>query len=453
MTLSLNSRLLLAASAASAVFLGVTGLVLDRAFRSSAETAVRNHLQGQLYALLAAFDVDADGRLIVPSELPEPRLARPESGLYGRIVDDRDVEVWRSESLVGRGLPRRSRLSPGVSVFERIAAGDGEELFWLRFGVSWELSGRTPSEYEFTVAEDPADFTAEVGSFRRSLWLWLGGAVLVLLAVQGAVLRWGLTPLRYVAEEISAVERGEQATLERDYPTELSGLTRNINAFIANERRQIERYRNTLGDLAHSLKTPLAVIRGLVETRQSANDDEIAAQVDRMADIVDYQLRRAAAAGRRTLAAPVDVGASVDKIVNSLRKVYAERELKVSVEVPPHLKFYGDEGDLLEVMGNLLDNAFKWAHERIAVHAESDAVGARRPGVRLTVVDDGPGIPQDLRENAVERGVSSRDDTRGQGLGLAFVKDIIEAYGGSLDLEVPGGGGRGTRVRVEFPTA
>ncbi len=449
MTLSLNSRLLLAASVASVAFLGITGWVLDKAFQNSAETAVRNHLQGQLYGLLAAFDVDSRGRLIVPTNLPEARFSRINSGLYARVVDRESNVVWRSDSLLSRSLPARARLASGDSLFERITTRSGIELFWLRFGVAWEINDPVSVNYEFTVAEDLANYNAQVDSFRRSLWIWLGGAVVVLLLVQTAVLRWSLTPLRDVAEEVAAVEQGELSQLAGEYPRELSGLTRNINAFIINERRQIERYRNTLGDLAHSLKTPLAVIRGAMEAKQPVNPAEVAVQVDRMSEIVDYHLRRAAAAGKRTLTAPVSVSVSVNKVVNSMRKVYANRDIQVNQDIRPGLKFYGDQGDLFEVLGNLIDNAFKWSRGQVIVRAEPITEQKHRSGVRLFIVDDGPGIDESLREQVLKRGVRSDGRAAGQGLGLASVQDIVKAYGGMLHFASHNS--RGTEVVVEFP--
>jgi two-component system sensor histidine kinase PhoQ len=299
------------------------------------------------------------------------------------------------------------------------------------------------------VAEDLTGYAAQVASFRHSLWLWLGGAVVVLLAVQAAVLHWSLAPLRQVSDDIAAVERGQAQQLSGDYPKELSGLTRNINAFIANERRQIERHRNTLGDLAHSLKTPLAVVRGMVETARDIDRDELATQANRMSEIVEYQLRRAAAAGQRTLTQPVSVAANVDKLVNSLRKVYAVKPLAVEQNVPPDLHFYGDRGDLLEVLGNLLDNAFKWGRQTITLSAEAlDAEPGRRHGLRLVVADDGPGIDAAMREQVMDRGVRLDGRIEGQGLGLAAVRDIVEAYGGRLSIASEPG--CGAEIVVEF---
>ncbi len=449
MTLSLYGRLLLAASVASTAFLGVTGWVLDQAFQDSAETAVRDHLQGQLYGLLAAFDVDNRGRLIVPANLPEARFSRINSGLYARVIDRDANVVWRSGSLLGSSLPARLKLASGDSLFERIQTRDGSELFWLRFGIAWEINDQATVDYEFAVVEDLANYTAQVESFRRSLWIWLGGAVVVMLLVQTAVLRWSLTPLRALAEDVAAVEQGELSQLADEYPRELSGLTRNINAFITNERRQIARYRNTLGDLAHSLKTPLAVIQGAMESKHPIKSVEVAAQVERMSEIVDYQLRRAAAAGRRTLTAPVSVPASVKKVITALCKVYADRNIQVEQKIRPGLKFYGDEGDFFEVLGNLLDNAFKWCRGHVIVRAGPITEPGRRSGVRLYVVDDGPGIDVSLREQVLKRGVRSDSRVAGQGLGLASVQDIVEAYGGAVHIVARGG--RGTEVVVEFP--
>jgi two-component system sensor histidine kinase PhoQ len=255
----------------------------------------------------------------------------------------------------------------------------------------------------------------------------------LLLAVQGAVLRWSLAPLRQVAEDLSAIESGEHQQLEGHYPREMRGLTDNLNALLAGQREHLDRHRHTLSDLAHSLKTPLAVIRGEMEKAPSPAELPalIGEQVRRMSEIVDYQLQRAATSGRLPLSAPLSVAAAARKIGGSLNKVYADKGVNCQIQVAEDADFHGEEGDLLEVLGNLLDNAYKWCKQRVLVTANLDQDG----GLRLSVEDDGPGITPQKAEAVLQRGVRGDSSSPGYGIGLAIVQDIVRVYGGKLQIE------------------
>lgn len=455
MSLSLHSRLLLAATLVLVAFLGLTGLALDRAFRNGAEVNVQDRLQAHLYGLLAAADLDADGRLVLPDVLPETRFSQPASGLFAHVRDHSGKTHWRSPSQLGGEIPGGGDLTPGISIFEQVSNSLGELFFLLQFGVTWELADSSSQNYTFVVAENLRRFNSEVSAFRRSLWFWLGGAALLLLIVQGIILHWGLTPLRRVADQVRLVESGQQQKLEGTFPRELSRLTSNINIFISNERENLERYRNTLGDLAHSLKTPLAVLRGIFDSGNNSKNltvKDAKDQIDRMTNIVDHQLKRAATSGKVTLLSPVDLAEQLDKVVASLQKVYHERSINVTTNVQSQLKFYGEEGDLLEILGNLLDNAFKWCRKEIVVSATALGLESQtRRGLKIIVSDDGPGIPEELVEQVLARGVriDSASASAGQGIGLSVVSDVVSAYHGSMNIqENPDGG---TLIELELP--
>ncbi|HDN68963.1 MAG TPA: HAMP domain-containing protein, partial [Gammaproteobacteria bacterium] len=257
---SLHSRLLLAASLVLAGFLGATGLALDKAFRVSAEAAMQDRLQSHVYALLAAADEDTDGRMLPAKELPGPRFSIPDSGLYAVISNHKGEPLWRSSSLTGRDFGLKEQQQPGEHRFNRLARS-GMELYTLAFGVAWEDYAGTESLYTFTVAEDTTVFQAEIDSFRTTLWRWLGGMALVLLLAQGFILRWGLRPLRTVTDDLQQIEQGRSDRLDGHYPKELTGLTSSLNSLIEHSKAVQVRYRNSLDDLAHSLKTPLAILQ------------------------------------------------------------------------------------------------------------------------------------------------------------------------------------------------
>lgn len=450
--LSLNSRLLIAASIALAAFLGLTGLALDRAFRESALTAVQERLQTQVYMLLGVADLDAAQRLGLPNALPEARLSQPDSGLYAQVISSEGSVVWRSQSIVGRAIPFPETHDLGEPYFQSVTASDGSPLFALSFTVSWEVKDHQYRRYTFQVAETQQGFYTQVNRFRRSLGGWLLAMALVLLAVQGIILRWGLRPLRQVAQEVAEIEAGRRTELAGSYPRELRRLTENLNALIHHSHAHLERYRNALGDLAHSLKTPLAVLRSTVESGPPADHSGLREQIERMNQTVDYQLQRAAASGRIALAAPVPVEPLARKLMDSLAKVYADKSLRLNLQVEGSTEFLGDEGDLMEILGNLGDNACKWARSRVDMRVfRCRASSGQGETLVLEVEDDGPGIPVDRRRAILNRGERADPFTPGHGIGLAVVRDLVEEiYQGSLEIDNGALGGARIQVRLRL---
>jgi two-component system sensor histidine kinase PhoQ len=340
--------------------------------------------------------------------------------------------------------------TPGSAYFQEITATAGTALFVLSFTVSWEIDTDKYRLYTFRVAETQRGFDAQVQGFRRSLWGWFLAAALVLLLVQSLILRWGLKPLRQVAQEVTDIETGRRTALAGPYPRELRPLTRNLDAFIHDSRTRLERSRHALGDLAHSLKTPLAILRGAVESESSPTQlrQTVREQLGRMNQTVEYQLQRAAAAGRIAMAAPTPVAPLVQKIVQSLSKVYAGKHLRFQIEIGEGLGFHGDEGDFMEIIGNLADNACKWSHSRVAIRASQGAVSPAE--LLLDVEDDGPGIPSNLRRAILERGMRADPNTVGHGIGLAVVRNLVEeVYRGSLEIDTGSLGGARIRVRLQ----
>lgn len=440
--LSLRARLLVVGSLAVAAFLGLTGLTLDKAFRESARTALQDRLQGYVYQLLAAAEFSDDGSFTLPSVLPEPRFATAGSGLYASV--SADGTVWRSESGVGLILPAPPDLQQGQFLFAGPVASDVGELYFIHHAIGWERADETVTALVFSVAEDMSGFANQVSSFRRSLWGWLGAAAILLLAVQTAMLHWSLGPLRRVADDLSAIEHGEGDQLAGPYPRELEGLTGNLNALIRSQQLHLERYRNTLADLAHSLKTPLAVLRMTLE--KQGDREGLLKQVQRMDDQIGWHLKRAAARGHRPLTAPIDPGPVLRRVAETLARLHTERRVECSVDVAPGVQFRGEEGDLFELAGNLMENAYKWCNERVRVAC--DGVSDH---LELRVEDDGPGIEQERIARLLRRGERGDQRVSGHGLGLAIVNEIVAVYGGTISIEKSSLGG--AAVIVLFPSA
>lgn len=431
---SLQNRLLLAVSILLTVFLGLTGAVLDRAFRSSLETGVAEQLQVQIYVLLAAVD-EADGDFYFSENLREPRFSQLNSNLYGFISSASDGELLRTASALdinSATLGLAHNLAIGSTNFGRLQTTAGTEFFVSSYAVTWE---NRPTPIMFSVLESTDTFEAEAANFRNSLRSWLGGLAVLLLVLQLLLLHWGLAPLRRLARDLKQIENGQSEALDTSYPIELSAVTQNLNLLIQSERKQQSRYRTTLADLAHSLKTPLAVIQGELGSG-AANKDHgslVQEQLDRMNQIVTYQLQRAVSAGNAsTLARQVNVAEVVARVARALKKVYVDKAVDIDIDVDGTLNFLGDERDLLEMLGNLLDNACKYGRGKVAVTAVLESVTPAR--MRLRIDDNGPGITPADRERVLQRGVRLDTLAQGQGIGLAVVADIATSYGASISV-------------------
>ena len=438
---SLQARQLLAASLGLVAFLALAGFALDRSFLSTAQSGMRERLHS--YALAYAnSDFARDGSVIPPYDPPDPRFKRPGSGLYAQIV--LPSGHWESDSAQGPRLPSGPMLGARQQTFEgplpvtRIN-GQAGEVYRYGYGLIWSGNEQAGSEFPYTVyiLEDTTALGRQVAAFRSALWFNLGGAGLVLLLLQMAVLRWSLRPLHAVINELKRVQLGEASGMSEAHPRELEPLTHSINAFIDSERENLDRQRNTLADLAHSLKTPLAVLRTRLDSGAGEGElrEEVDTQLRRMNDLVTYQLSRAARSGHQLFAAPIEIEPTAEQIVTGLEKVYAAQRVLCEFEIAPQVRFHGETGDLQELLGNLLENAFKWARARVLLTVtEGIHAPGRRPGLSITVEDDGPGIAEDRIAHVLQRGVRGDERVQGHGIGLAIVQDIVRSYRGELHV-------------------
>jgi two-component system sensor histidine kinase PhoQ len=386
----------------------------------------------------------------MPDSLADPRLGARNSGAYAAVSDATGRWIWRSASSLTANVPYPEARGPGSPSFgEENVEGVGGVLA-LTYPVVWELERGGEKYLVFHAAESRAGIDAQAGGFRRALWSWLGGAALLLLGAQLAMLFWSLSPLRQVSREVREIEAGYQDELQGRYPRELRPLTDNLNRLLNSNRLRLKRYRDALADLAHSLKTPLAVLKtGLEAPGDKQDAGLLREQVQRMERTIDYQLQRAAASGYAGLSAPVAVLTLAERIVRALEKLHAGRgrTLAVGIDIAPDVRFGGDPGDLEEILGNVLDNAFKWASARVSVRAHNPPGPGERLRLELEVADDGPGIPEAVRDQALRRGVRLDTAVPGHGIGLAVVRDIVEqVYEGRL--EILAGESGGARIRL-----
>ena len=448
---SLSARLLVSVSLLLLFFFGATIVVLDSAFREAGEQAQEDILDTQLMALIAEAEPNENGELVMSPDLREPRFSNLGSGLYGALSDGTDSPVWTSRSSLGLNVPYGPRPPPGTHSFSRVSLADGTPLMALSFHVQWELASGELRPYTFSVAQSLDSFNTQVERFRRQLFTWFGAIALIMLFSISLVMRGLLKPLRQIESEISSIEQGKRKALSDDYPDELTSVARNMNLLIGSERGRSERYRNTLDNLAHSLKTPLAAIRTILGEQQSNElSERVEEQIERMNDIVRYQLRKPSTVQAESfgvVAVPVDT--ELRKLVDGLHKVYKEKQPTIDVNVGDDIRFRGDTGDFLELAGNLLDNACKWCRSTVRLTIQAEAgTSAESGAMTLVVEDDGPGIPEDAREALLQRGMRLDENAPGHGIGLSVVKDIATSYGGGIEIGASDLGGAKISVSI-----
>ncbi len=436
---SLSFRLVISAGLVLVIFFAVVGFVLEQAFEHSAEQALKEKLRIQIYALLSVAEMDDSLRLKMPPVLREPRFNNLGSGLHAVIRLSDNSLVWRSPSTMGVDLPAPDHLQQGQFAFVK-----QQNHYILHYAVLWESQKKFQRAYYFTVAEDAPVVDQQVIHFRMILMRWLSGAALLLMLIQFVLLRWGLRPLRQIGKDLALIEQGLKSHLDGVYPAELEGLVKNLNGLISSERAHMERYRNTLADLAHSLKTPLAILRGCLG-RKTIDSALIQTQISRMNEIVEYQLQKAAAKGQRQLTGRVDLVRVIEKIITSLEKVYQAKGIEFVTELPDASYLYCEEGDLYEIVGNLLDNAAKWSQKVIKVSLSDP--DDDRYGKVLIIEDDGPGIAEDKIQQILQRGVRADENIDGHGIGMAVVNELVALLQGRLVAgKSPALGGMSWRV-------
>lgn len=433
---SIIRRLILASLLTIPLFLGITGYAIDQAHSRSLLAAQQSQLQLQFYGILGVMEWSNTQPLSV-DRLREPRFWQFRSGLYAFIHSRNGILQWQSSSANTMEYLHDAfaTLAPGEETFDTKTVR-GEDFFRYRYHIIWEDENGVDYPLIFTLLQNQDTYKAEVLSFRRNTALWLGMAGIVLLLIQIAVMRWGLNPLGRMSRELQALETGERERLAGSYPRELVSITRNLNRLLEKEQQQRERYRNTLGDLAHSLKTPLSVIRSATDQNR---DPMLTEQLDKMNNIIAYQLQRAVSAGPHHLGARTAVKPLLKRLLNSLDKVYRDKTLAFILNCGDADYLSMDEQDLMELLGNLLDNACKAARHNVSVGFTPTQKDSNR--AVLTIEDDGPGFPKDKIETLLQRGSRGDQYGSGQGLGLSVAMDILNAYQGEIDIARSTAGG------------
>jgi signal transduction histidine kinase len=439
---SLRLRLLAGTLFWIAASIIAAGWGLGNLFQQHVEVQFHAELKTHLDQLTAQLTLDDKGLPTLALPLSDPRLSRPYSGCYWQIDEIKADTSAASGLLRSRSLWDHVLTVPpdspanGEIHRHRIAGPEGKALGMVERSVRIDDSpDGKPRSFRLIAAADESLMTEPVARFSGALWLALGmlGIGLVIAALVQVFI--GLAPLRKLHAALGKVRGGETPQLDGDFPAEIMPLVDEFNTVLAQNAEVVERARTQAGNLAHALKTPLAV---LANAANSANPQKnelarlVVDQVDTARKQVDYHLTRAQAAattrmpGTRTALLPI-----IDGLVRAMQRIHAERALELRVQpMPATLAFRGDAHDLQEMLGNLLDNACKWASHRVEI-------GAADHGDRLliTLDDDGKGLATEQREAVIQRGVRADEKVPGSGLGLAIVADLAQMYGGGIMLQ------------------
>ncbi|MGE8353806.1 MAG: sensor histidine kinase [Pseudomonas protegens] len=418
----------------------VVGLVLAQTSLWLFEVGLQRYLEAGLRedseSLLLALVRGPQGLQLDERRL-SPAYQRPFSGHYFRI-DFADVH-WRSRSLWDQELPQLER----AGLQSNLQLGpEGQQLLVLRSDYK-----RLGQSISISVAQD---YTPVRESFQRmrqvGLGLGLAGLLLILL-LQRITVRRALRPLETAREQIAQLQQGQRSQLDAQVPVELEPLVAQINHLLAHTEDSLKRSRNALGNLGHALKTPLAVLLSLASGAKLQRHPEVQRmlqeQLEQVQQRLNRELNRARLAGDALPGALFECDAELPGLLATLNMIHGEH-LDLSVQAEPGLRLPWDREDLLELLGNLLDNACKWADAEVRLSVEE-----RATGFFLAVDDDGPGIPQERRSEVFSRGARLDEQTDGHGLGLGIVRDIVEAWEGTLSLEKSALGG--LRVEIALP--
>ncbi len=425
---SLKARLILSALLLVLVLLPIIAIALSSAFERQLITSHKDRLNTYIYSILAVTEVN-NGEVYTPETLVDDQFNLVNSGLYALISaktnsHDANHVVWQSQSLLGIKLDiDLSEVNVGQIAFSSKSL-DGKPSFVFSYGVNFTARGKN-FPITLHVIQDKTGFYTALSEFNHQLWRSLAVLMLFLLVAQISWLAWTLRPLARFKQELNQVEQGEKIQVTGDYPNELADVAHQLNTLLSTEQNQRKRYRNALSDLAHSLKTPLAVIQSQTDLNSASKE-----QIGAINNIINHQLKRAQTAAGASWHLGVKLKPISDKLIRTLGKIYSHPSIHLNADVSDKLIFKGDEADITEILGNLLDNACKAARSQVSMSITPDP-----NKLIINIEDDGKGISKEKASQICERGVRADTYEKGHGIGLAIVSDLIDSYGGSLQIQ------------------
>ena len=451
---SLALRLFVWAAGWTLAIVLVTGIVLSSLYRDAVERAFDGRLQVYLRTLVADLANPETPEERLPDAVTEPLFDLPLSGWYWQVtrIDTQKPEMRASRSLWDGGLPVLPRGDAVSALSVRSGYVTGPEDQKLRM-VERNIDLGEEGTFLVAVAGDAAEIEDDIRSFNRALFITFCALALVLLLTTAFQVQFGLAPLKRISQQLAAIRSGQAERLEGKFPVEIAPLAREANALLDANREIVERARTHVGNLAHALKTPLSVVMNEAAAR---SDDPLAQKVREQADVMRDQitrhLERARMAARLSVVGTVtDVAPVLHAIVRTMEKTHRDKDLTLRVDAPEDGQFRGERQDLEEMVGNLVDNACKWAQSRVVIEVLKERAEDGRDTIRIIVDDDGPGLTAAEREQVARRGRRLDETKPGSGLGLSIVVELAALYGGTFALGTAPLGG--LRAELVLPAA
>ena len=451
---SLAVRLIVAATLWSAVALLVAGLILTSLYRQSVERSFDERLTVYLRTLIGTLASQTPTKFTDPGNLGEQRFELPYSGWYWQVRRGKDGPVvLASKSLFNDVLDFSTAGSQHKTEDATGGALLGPDNQSLR-GLDRTIDFGPGNTYELLVTGNAGDMAEEIAAFTRSTLLTLSVFGLGLIISITAQTRWALRPLDRVRRGLTDLRSGKEARFTGSYPAEIAPLARELNALLESNQQIIERARTQVGNLAHALKTPLSVITNEARSSRGPLASKVTEQAEIMRQQVTSYLDRARIAARsKVIGAVTEVEPVVGRLVRAMNRIHDDRHLRLISDVPPHSLFRGEQQDLEEIVGNLVDNACKWAKSEVTI-----GVGYEKPPrddapgrLLVNIDDDGPGLAPEERAEATRRGRRLDESKPGSGLGLSIVTDLVALYEGKFSLDRSPAGG--LRAVIELPAA
>ena len=451
---SLAVRLIVAATLWSAVALLVAGLILTSLYRQSVERSFDERLTVYLRTLIGTLASQTPTKFTDPGNLGEQRFELPYSGWYWQVRRGKDGPVvLASKSLFNDVLDFSTAGSQHKTEDATGGALLGPDNQSLR-GLDRTIDFGPGNTYELLVTGNAGDMAEEIAAFTRSTLLTLSVFGLGLIISITAQTRWALRPLDRVRRGLTDLRSGKEARFTGSYPAEIAPLARELNALLESNQQIIERARTQVGNLAHALKTPLSVITNEARSSRGPLASKVTEQAEIMRQQVTSYLDRARIAARsKVIGAVTEVEPVVGRLVRAMNRIHDDRHLRLISNVPPHSLFRGEQQDFEEIVGNLVDNACKWAKSEVTI-----GVGYEKPPrddapgrLLVNIDDDGPGLAPEERAEATRRGRRLDESKPGSGLGLSIVTDLVALYEGKFSLDRSPAGG--LRAVIELPAA